>query len=96
MTPERLPAVAGMVLLLVALDPPTDKGHPLLTVLVTEVGPGRFSGMISAGSGELAGPAAGLAGTDLGEYPSLGALSQHAKGVGEAYVAARARRAGPA
>ena len=89
MTPEKLPEVAGVVLLLVALDPPTDKGHPLLTVLVTEVGPGRFSGMISAGSGDLAGPAAYLAGTDLGEHPSLGALSQHAKSVGEAFVAAR-------
>lgn len=78
-----------MILLLVALDPPTDKGHPLLTILVTELGIGRFSGMISTGPGDLAGPAAGLAGIELGEHPTLAALSQRAKELGEAFVAAR-------
>lgn len=79
------PRVEGAVLLLVTLGEAAP--HPLMVVHVDEVAHGRFRGLVGIGPQDSAHFLAGLPGTDLGEHASLGALSQHAKAVGDAHLA---------
>ena len=79
------PRVEGAILLLVTLGDAAP--HPLMVVHVNEAAHGHFRGVVVVSPQDSAPLLAGLPGTDLGEHTSLGALSQHAKAVGDAHLA---------